>query len=54
MLIKPLGILTYIMILTTLITGLRRIKLSYHQLLAYATLLVASLHACLVLSESLF
>ena len=47
--IIPLGILTYLMVLITLISGLRRVKIQNHQLLAYITIALASCHATLII-----
>ena len=54
MLLKPLGILTYLLLLATLLGGLKRIKLQYHRTLAYTTLAVASLHGGLILYLTYF
>jgi hypothetical protein len=52
--LKPLGILTYLLLLATLIGGLTRVKLQYHKLLAYTTLGVASLHGGLIIYLTYF
>jgi hypothetical protein len=49
----PLGITTYLMALITVVSGLYRVKLNTHKLLAGVTIFLASLHAILVLSEFL-
>ena len=48
-LIIPFGIVAYTLLLATFITGLRRMKLKYHKRLAFAAIILASLHALLVL-----
>jgi hypothetical protein len=48
LLLKPLGILTYFLLLATLLGGLKRVKLQYHKILAFTTLAVASLHGGLI------
>lgn len=48
-LIIPLGILAYIMLLITIISGVRRINLKYHKILAFITIALATLHAALVI-----
>lgn len=48
-LIIPLGITTYVFVLITIISGLRRWKLKFHKVLAIATITFASLHALLVI-----
>jgi len=47
--IKPLGILTYLLVLFTLLTGLRRAKLSLHTTLAFATISLATIHGAIVI-----
>ena len=53
-LLKPLGILTYLLLLATLIGGLKRVKLQYHKALAFTTLGVASIHGGLILYLTYF
>lgn len=48
-LVVPLGILTYLTATTTLITGLKRVNVNIHKILAYLTLGLATLHAGLVI-----
>jgi len=48
-LIIPLGILTYAMVIATIISGLRMINIKHHKLLAYLTISLATFHAVLVL-----
>ena len=48
-LVKPLGILTYVVIAVTVFSGVRHWKLPYHKWLAAACVLVATLHALLVM-----
>jgi len=52
-LIVPLGIITYLLVLLTVISGRFRgrlkLKLAHHKLLAYLALGLASLHGALVL-----
>lgn len=52
--IIPLGILTYSLALITLLSGLRRVKMQNHQLLAYITIALATLHASLVIYVNYF
>jgi len=47
--IKPLGITTYILLFLTLLSGLFRFKLKYHKILAILTLVIASIHALIVI-----
>ena len=47
--IKPLGILTYLLVLATIISGLLRIKMKNHKLLAFTAIALATIHAALVL-----
>lgn len=47
--VKPLGIITYVLILLTLIGGLFRWKLKYHKMLAISALILASIHALIVI-----
>jgi len=49
-LIIPLGIITYLMVLITVISGLYRVKLKTHKWLAAITILLATLHAIVVLA----
>jgi hypothetical protein len=50
-LVMPLGIATYVVLLVTFLVGLRVIKVKFkiHKVLAIITLLLASLHAILIL-----
>lgn len=50
-LIEPLGIATYVMVLLTVLTGARviKVKVARHKLLALVTLLLATLHGALVI-----
>jgi len=48
--IKPLGIITYLCLLTTLSMGLFRWQFKYHKKMAIITLIFATIHALLVLS----
>jgi hypothetical protein len=47
--IKPLGIITYLCLLTTLSMGLFRWQFKYHKKMAIITLIFATIHALLVL-----
>jgi len=47
--IKPLGIIAYCLLWATLLSGLLRLKVSYHKILAIISLIIASLHLILVL-----
>jgi hypothetical protein len=48
-LFKLLGLTTYTLVLLTLITGLRRVKLPIHQSLAYAAIAAATIHGLLII-----
>ena len=50
-LIKPLGIITYCFVLVTLLTGLFRMQLKYHKLLAILAIILATAHAVIILSS---
>ncbi|MDD4179497.1 MAG: hypothetical protein PHH14_05560 [Candidatus Margulisbacteria bacterium] len=52
--IKSLGILTYLLALSTLLTGLKRTKLSIHRTLAFTTLALATLHGAIVIYLTFF
>ncbi len=49
----PLGILTYTLLLTTILSGLFRVKLKlklkHHKLLALLTIVLATIHAGIVI-----
>ncbi len=47
--VKPFGIITYILLLLTLISGLFRWKLKYHKALAISALVLATIHALIVI-----
>lgn len=51
--IKPLGIVTYMVVILTFLVGMFRaklkLKLTHHKLLAWLALILASLHGVLVL-----
>ena len=51
-LIKPLGIITYTLVLITLISGLKGWKLKYHKILGITALLLATMHALLVITSN--
>lgn len=53
-LIIPLGILTYIFAAATLITGLFHARLQVHKRLAFSTIILATLHAALVIYLKFF
>lgn len=55
-LIKPLGIITYVFVLLAVLTGLRIIKvnLKWHRLIALIGIIIATLHAALVLYLTYF
>jgi hypothetical protein len=46
---KLLGLTTYCLVLLTLLTGLRRVKVQYHQWLAFAAITVATIHGLLII-----
>ncbi|MFA5113900.1 MAG: hypothetical protein WC529_06375 [Candidatus Margulisiibacteriota bacterium] len=46
---KLLGITTYALVLLTLLTGLRRVKLQYHRWIAYAAITAATIHGVLII-----
>lgn len=52
-LIKPLGIITYVLVILTFLAGLLRarlkLKLKHHKALAWLAVILASLHGMLVL-----
>lgn len=48
-LIIPLGILTYISVVIGIISGLRRWKLKIHKTIALIAVILATLHAALVI-----
>jgi Mg2+ and Co2+ transporter CorA len=52
-LIKPMGIVTYVFVISTFLAGLFRaklkLKLKHHKALAWAAVTLASLHGLLVL-----
>ncbi len=48
-LIIPLGILTYLSLILGIISGLRRWKLKAHKTIAIITIILATLHATLVI-----
>jgi hypothetical protein len=47
-LIIPLGILTYLSVILGIISGLRRWKLKIHKTIALIAIILATLHAALV------
>ena len=48
-LIIPLGILTYLTVILAMISGLRRWKLKTHKRIALIAIILATLHAALVI-----
>ena len=48
-LIIPLGIITYLSLVLGIISGIRRWKLKTHKTIAIITIILASLHASLVI-----
>jgi hypothetical protein len=48
-LIIPLGILTYLSVILGIISGLRRWKLKVHKTIALVAIILATLHAALVI-----
>lgn len=48
-LIKPLGIITYVLLIFAALSGILRWKLKNHKLLAILALLLASIHAVIVI-----
>ncbi|OGC04843.1 hypothetical protein A2276_02630 [candidate division WOR-1 bacterium RIFOXYA12_FULL_43_27] len=53
-LVVPLGIITYFLVLLTILSGLLHFKLNYHKTLAALTILFASLHAGLIIYFKFF
>ena len=49
-LIEPLGITTYILLVLTITSGLRRWKLKYHKIFAFSAITAATCHVVLVIS----
>ncbi|MFH1415668.1 MAG: hypothetical protein ABIH89_06255 [Elusimicrobiota bacterium] len=47
--VKPLGILTYLMVAVTILSGLFKWKLKRHKLLAILTMAIATAHALIVI-----
>jgi hypothetical protein len=47
--IIPLGILTYTMLLITIVSGIRRINMQHHKMLAFTTIALATIHAAVVI-----
>ncbi|MFC2061602.1 hypothetical protein ACFLUV_03740 [Elusimicrobiota bacterium] len=47
--VKPLGIITYILLLLTVISGKLKWKLKHHRILAIAALIIATVHALIVI-----
>lgn len=54
--ILPLGIISYSLLLLTILTGARviKVKISYHKLLGILTLITVTLHASLAIYLSYF
>jgi len=48
-LVMPLGIATYLLALLTIISGLKKAKLTTHKLLATLTIILATCHAGLII-----
>ena len=48
-LIIPLGILTYLCVILGIISGLKRWKLKFHKAIAVIAIILATLHAALVI-----
>ncbi len=48
-LIIPLGIVTYLSLILGIISGVRRWKLKTHKIIAIITIILATLHATLVI-----
>lgn len=48
-LLKPIGILTYLLFFTTFLFGLKRWNFKVHKRLAVAAIIVGSIHALLVI-----
>lgn len=47
--VKPLGIITYGLLFVTMLSGMFRWKLKKHKTIAIITLVIATLHAVIVL-----
>lgn len=54
LLVKPLGILTYLLAMSTIVSGLKRIELRYHHALAFTTIAIATLHGGLIVYLTFF
>lgn len=52
--IVPLGILTYSLAVTTVVSGLLHVKLENHKLIAFITIALATLHIGLVIYLKFF
>jgi hypothetical protein len=52
--IIPLGILTYLMVLITVFSGIRKVKIQNHKILAGITALLATTHAGIVIYLNYF
>ncbi len=48
-LIKPFGIITYVLLFSVVVSGLMGVKLKHHKLLAAALFAAATLHGLIVL-----
>ena len=47
--IKPLGIITYVLLIVTVLSGMMRWKFKYHKILGVATLVMATAHVLIVI-----
>lgn len=50
-LVLPLGIITYILLLMTILTGIRviKMKVKYHKLFGFLALIAATAHASIII-----
>ena len=48
-LLKLFGLLTYTFVLITIVSGIRRVKINVHKIIAFIALLLASIHGLLVI-----
>ena len=48
--IKPFGIITYLLLIMTAVSGMMGWKLKHHKMLAIIAIIMATLHAAIVIS----
>ncbi len=49
-LIAPIGFLTYLFLIATVLSGKKRMKLKYHRMLAISTIILATTHWGLIMT----